>query len=72
MALSEYQGWAGLALWHEMRTLPLRANLYRLWYEFARSTGLHRRRYQAEPISDDALREALGGRLRKPGRCSGS
>ncbi|MFO8012853.1 MAG: alginate lyase family protein [Phycisphaerae bacterium] len=64
--LTEYAGHRLLALWHEARTLPLRANLYRLWYEFARRAGLHRRRYQAEPISDDALREALGGRFGGP------
>lgn len=64
--LTEYAGHRLLALWHEMRTLPLRANLYRTWYEFARRAGLHRHRYQAEPVSDEALREALGGRLAGP------
>ncbi len=64
--LTEYAGHRLLALWHEMRTLSLRANLYRTWYELARRTGLHKHRYRAEPVTDDALRQALGGRFVGP------
>ena len=61
--LSEYSGPRWLALWHEMRTLSVGQNLYRVWYEFCRMSGLHKRHYRAEPVPDEALREALGGRF---------
>ena len=61
--LTEYAGHRLLALLHEMRTLPLGTNLYRIYYEFCRKAGLHKHRYRAGPVSDGALREALGGRF---------
>lgn len=61
--LSEYSGPRVLALWHEMRTLPPGANAYRVYYEFARKFGFHKRLYRAEPISDGELLAELGGRF---------
>lgn len=59
LAPSEFQGPAWLAFWHEMRTMGLKQNLYRIWYEASRRVGLHRKRFRAGPISDDELRREL-------------
>jgi hypothetical protein len=64
--LSEYSGPRALALWHEMRALPPAANLYRVYYEFCRRTGLHKRRYRAGAPTDAELLAALGGRFSGP------
>ena len=64
--LTEYEGPHVLALWHEMRTLSAKANIYRTYYEIARHAGLTKKYYNPKPIDDAELFKALGGKFKNP------